>query len=72
MVANAWIEDLGGEVAGYIQTNQDYYANGPCTTSPINGSQRCSRDAHYFDCKHERFCQCKQTSRLPLELEKGL
>lgn len=37
-----------------------------------NAIHRCYPTAHYFECKHERRCECGLTERLPLELPEGL
>lgn len=45
-----------------------YYAGENETAAQIarpTRAYRCSRDQHYFDCKHERRCQCGLTERLP-------
>lgn len=63
--------------------NQQYYLNAP-STSGIGGAvsissdfynapqTRCTRDTHYFACKHEEKCNCGRTERLPLEMDEGL
>ena len=35
-------------------------------------SNRCGRDNHYFECRHEQRCECGLTERLPLQLPEGL
>ena len=33
---------------------------------------RCGRDLHRFECKHEVRCECGLTERLPLNVQEGL
>ena len=55
-------------------TTPGYYggANVCAQTNPPPPTGYCFRDVHYFECKHERFCYCKRTSRLPLTLDEGI
>ena len=70
-----------------VQYQEGYYARvaaaGPAPTdypgtvpigtlNPTGRVYRCSRDQHYFDCKHEIRCQCGLTERLPLQVQEGL
>lgn len=41
----------------------------PSTTTPFL-KNRCSRDQHFFECKHELNCECGKTSRV--EVAAGL
>lgn len=45
---------------------------GAAQLTPAGLYSRCSRDAHFFECKHESKCECGQTERLPLQLDEGL
>ena len=39
---------------------------------PSDGAPACSRNTHYFECKHVKRCYCGMTARLPLEVDEGL
>lgn len=53
-------------------TNYDRGAIAVSIPTPTGRIYRCSRDQHYFDCKHEIRCQCGLTERLPLQVQEGL
>lgn len=61
----------GYNPADHMAPTPYYEAQQQGTLSPAF-YPRCSRDAHFFECKHESKCECGQTERLPLELDEGL
>ena len=86
MVANDWLNPVGNDTGWATEAvptpyPEPYQINPPVAGGTYGGdapmgllrqNSRCSRDTHYFECKHERFCSCKQTSRLPIEVDKDL
>jgi hypothetical protein len=58
------------EGGGYAQASTLGYGGNPGLFEPPAAT--CSRNTHYFICRHETKCNCGLTERLPIELEEGL
>lgn len=65
---------IGGALLGQPYVSTPYPSTSPTPIYTDGGIySRCSRDAHYFGCKHETSCECGMTSRrLDLAVSDGL